>query len=138
MALTKRQLEVVAWLVERNLDDEPISAVKEGLVSQACLYTRWGLTNVKAWCRDYRAQRPPPPLSEADVGQRLAEMVPAAVGTIQSTLDRGKGDRVAVDLAKWILGEVYAKKPVTSTPALGALPAPDEEEELANVLRLHR
>lgn len=133
--LTKKQLEVVIWLVTNGHEDDPAAAVKAGLISSNGLYGKWGLANVKNWCDEYKADLPPAPMTQEEVHSRITSLVPSAVTTIQQTLQRGKGDRVAVDLAKWVLAEVYTPKPVQKTPAI----PPEQnvsagEAELLNIL----
>ena len=132
--MTSRQLEVVRWLVEHDFDREPMEAVRAGLVSRACIYSHWGKSNLVQWCAEYRATMPDPGMSTSDIDGRLTSMVPAALDTLASTLERGKGDRVAVDLARWIIGEARGKAPASRVPA----PAEEDEQELGNLLRMTR
>lgn len=131
--LTSRQMEVVRWLVEHGFDREPMEAVRAGLVSRCCVYSNWGKTNLLQWCAEYRATLPDPGLSTVDIDGRLTSMVPAALDTLASTLERGKGDRVAVDLARWIISEARTGS-VAQVPA----PAEEDEQELGNLLRMPR
>ena len=41
-----------------------------------------------------------------DIGPALKGMVPLACSTIQQALERGKADRAAVDMARWVLTTV--------------------------------
>lgn len=46
------------------------------------------------------------PINHPTIGPELRALVPAAIDCIRSALDRKKGDRVAVDAAKYVLNEV--------------------------------
>jgi hypothetical protein len=125
--LTKKQQEVVQWLCANNYDETPNAAVNAGLISDTTLYNSWKLDNVKQWCIEYKANQPDAPLSEADIQQRLSDLVPDAIEQIRITLKEGKGDKVATSLAQWILKEVCTKPTtVASTP---------DEDELANLIK---
>jgi hypothetical protein len=49
--------------------------------------------------------KPPPanPIHHPDLGPELERMRPLAIACIRETLERKRGDRVAVDLAKWVV-----------------------------------
>ena len=40
------------------------------------------------------------------IAEELREMVPQACTTIRQALERGKADRAAVDMARWVLSTV--------------------------------
>jgi hypothetical protein len=67
-------------------------------------------------------------MSAEEVSARLQAMVPSACETLAETIRRGKGDKIAVDLAKWIIEQA---KPAGQS----AVPSDPAEAELANVLR---
>jgi len=127
LKLTKKQQEVVEWLCANNYDETPYAAVNAGLISDTTLYNAWKLERVKQWCADYKANQPDAPLTEADIQQRISDLVPDAIEQIRITLKEGKGDRVATALAQWILKEASTKtNMVASSP---------DEEELANLIK---
>lgn len=128
MERTRKQREVVEWLVANGHDDEPQAAVRANLISGRTLYELWGREEVKAWCAEHRATLPPPPMSAEEVSARLQAMVPSACDTLAETIRRGKGDKIAVDLAKWIIEQA---KPAGQS----SVPSDPAEAELANVLR---
>ena len=129
--LSKKQLEVVKWLIENGRESEPYAAVAHGLVSSAGM-TKWGGRDaVRKMVVQYKKSLPPPPLTEEEVTLRLKKMVPAALKTIEDVMVQGTGDRTAVSTAQWLLREAY-RAPVQSR----ATPMDAEEFELAKVLKL--
>lgn len=129
-SLTSKQREVVEWLVENDYDDEPARAVEAKMISGTSLYNKWGVDTVRQWCAAYRQTLPPPPMTEAQVQARLQAMMPAAMATLQQTLVQGRGDRVANDLAKWIIKEACAPP-----PSQRAQPEPRKESQAVSELR---
>jgi hypothetical protein len=134
--MTRKQAEVVRWLVEHDHDDEPVRAVEAGLCSASTIYNLWGLHSLRKWCAEYRASLPPPPPSEQEIAASISAMVPAALATLTATLAKGKGDRVAVAVAQWVLAESTPKAQKSGRQPKRA--DTDDEAELANVLRFDR
>lgn len=127
-SLTPKQREVVEFCVKNDM--EPVRAVDEGLVSSTTLYAKWGVDNVRSWMDAYRQTLPPPPLTQEQVNARIVGMVPAALQTINTCIVTGQGNKVAVDLAKWVIKEAYTE-PVEAKPKATTA----GEKELVNVLR---
>jgi hypothetical protein len=46
------------------------------------------------------------PINHPTIGPELRSLTTAAIDCLRSALERKKGDRVAVDAAKWVLSEV--------------------------------
>lgn len=129
--LSKKQVQVIEWLINNGRENEPYAAVAHGLVSSAGM-TKWGGKEaVRKMVAHYRKTMPPPPLSEDQVTLRLKRMVPAALKTIEDVMVQGTGDRTAVSTAQWLLREAY-RAPVQSR----VTPMDAEEFELAKVLKL--
>lgn len=129
--MTKKQAEVVQWLIEHGHELEPIQAVHAGLISTTTLYTKWGLEQLQEWIAEYKAAQPPPPMTQEEIQRRLQALIPASLDSLEETLRRGKGDRTAVTLAQWILREAHAAPPVVQQPK-HMNPA---EDELAQVIQ---
>ena len=70
------------------------------------------------------------PINHPDIGPQLRSLTTAALECVRVTLERKKGDRVAMDVAKWVLSEVAA--------GVEGKVARDEQDDLANTLRLMR
>jgi len=134
--MKRKQADVVRWLVENGHDDEPIRAAEAGLCSASAIYNLWGLHALKQKCAEYRASLPPPPPSEQEIAASISAMVPAALATLTTTLAKGKGDRVAVAVAQWVLAESVPKQQKQGRQPKRA--DTDDEAELANVLRFDR
>jgi hypothetical protein len=130
-SLTKKQAQVVKWLVENDHDDEPTIAVREGLVSHAGFFKWGGSKAVAEWCKEYRRSLPPPPLTDDEISRRLRLLAPKALSMLEKTIENGYGDKTAVGLSQWIIKEtvkpVQVEQPVSHDEA---------ERELAKVLRL--
>lgn len=46
------------------------------------------------------------PINHPDIGPQLKQLSTPAIACIRQTLERQKGDRVAVDAARWVLTEI--------------------------------
>jgi hypothetical protein len=124
--LTDKQMKVVRWLA-RNNKEEPYAAVAAGIISGTALTTWGGADTVKGWLAEFIASQPPPPMTQEQITARIQSMVPDAINTIQTTLRNGRGDKVAADLAKWVLKEAVAPAP--------EVVAPTDETELDNLIK---
>jgi hypothetical protein len=131
--LTNIQLKVVKWCVSNG--KPPIEAVKAGLCSQSSLYQKWKIDTVNEWIEDYIVENPPP-MTEAEVQQALLALIPPSLATIQNAATTGRGDRVGVDTAKWILSEAFRAPMKAVTPQPDDVPGFSAQAELAKVLKL--
>ncbi len=77
-----------------------------------------------------RKPEPSRPINHPDIGPQLRSLTTAALECVRSTLERKKGDRVAMDAAKWVLTEV-------SHGAEGEV-AREKQDDLGSALRLMR
>ena len=128
--LSAKQKEVVLWLVSNAKEDSPYAAVQAGIVSGAAISKWGGAAVVTAWCEEHKATLPPPPMTQAEINTEIRGLVPDALRTITRTLQDGRGDRVAVDLAKWVLKDALAPQ----QPAIKS--DSPEEAELKNLINV--
>ena len=70
------------------------------------------------------------PINHPDIGPQLRSLTTAALECVRMTLERKKGDRVAMDAAKWVLAEV--------TAGVEGKVARDEQDDLMGTLRVMR
>ena len=70
------------------------------------------------------------PINHPDIGPQLRSLTTAALECVRMTLERKKGDRVAMDAAKWVLAEVAA--------GVEGKVARDEQDDLMGTLRVMR
>lgn len=70
------------------------------------------------------------PINHPDIGPQLRGLTTAALECVRTTLERKKGDRVAMDAAKWVLTEV--------AHGVEGKASRDEADDLGRTLRLMR
>jgi len=70
------------------------------------------------------------PINHPHIGPKLKELMTPAVACIKTALERQKGDRVATDLARWVLIEV--------AHGVEGAKAQGEHDDLAKTLHLLR
>lgn len=128
MTLSSKQKEVVRWLIDNGREDAPYAAVHAGIVSGTAISKWGGAAVVTAWCEEFKHSLPPPPMTPAEISGEIQALIPDALRTIAETLQNGRGDRVSVELAKWVLKDALApQQPVVK-------PDSPDEAELRNLI----